>query len=519
MTTTSRARKPMPSVDPTGTTSAVDALAASDAEVERIVRVSPTELAIGPNVRKQLDPTSYKELVASVADIGVLTAIEAYLAEDGTLTVVDGASRTNAAVDAGASSVPVRVIPKPEGADLTERQLVVNTARIAMTRADQVAAVQQLAFDFKLPAAKIAKRTGIRASEVKHALTVANAPAALAGLDDSKFSLEFLAKLADSGLTEDEARPVLEARWNPEATLESAIAAKTLRTAIQSETDKLRAAGKTIAKEPPTDAYGSPTKGVKAAWLKDLVDPKTKKPIVEAAHESTCEGHAYYVGPVRGYRPTEAEATPVCVDPAKYGHKAPAARAASNLTAEERDEKKLKTRLNKAWDAVSETRLTWIRDNIFSRTKLPENWQTMVARDLAGEHEKYEPHFGYGGQPVILNKILSLGVPTTTSDHTGVELVDGNVVGEKFWARLVTRPDHCILALAIQRHESALRTRGAWERVDVWYLNWLTDHGYVLTEEEATILERHQKITARRAESLAAAANSVPTDVEEEADE
>lgn len=497
-TKTTRGRASMPAVETTASRSAVDALA--DEPAERIVRVAPADLAIGPNVRKHQDPVSYKLLVDSIAEVGVLEAVTAYLRDDGVHEVVTGQTRTYAAVEAGVADMPVRVIPRPEGADLVERQLIENTARAPMTRADQVAAAKQLAFDFKLPTAQIAKRTTIRVQDIDHALKVADAPAALAGLGRDDLPLSLLADLADSGLTEAEAKPVLEARYNPDWELKKAIAARNVRRLVQSETDKLRNAGKQITNVPPVDAFGMPVKGSTSVWVSSITNPKTKKPMTDKAHES-CPGHAIYVGPEGGFMSESVMTRAVCLDPKENGHtvKTAASSTTSGVSAEERAVKKQNTVLNKAWPAVTEVRLDWIRDNLLSGSKLPEGWQRLVAADLTGEHVKGFSGFRYGASPYELNKILNLGVEATPAEYSDRPRVDGVEVEKRLWAYFARRPEHVLLALAIHRHETALVSRGAWEKVSIAYLHWLRDRGYVLTEEEQIILERVEKLTPGQA--------------------
>ncbi|WP_345750090.1 ParB/RepB/Spo0J family partition protein [Microbacterium rhizophilus] len=499
-----RSRKPIPTVDTTGTTSAVDALAEAPATsptlaVDQIVHVDPTTLLIGPNVRKTTDPEAYKALVGSIAELGVLEAVTAFVTEDGQLEIVTGQTRTNAAVEAGATSIPVRIIAKPESTTLA--QLVENTARAPMTRADQVAAAKQLAFDFKLPAAQIAKRTTLARKDIDHALKVADAPVALAGLDKDGLSLELLAAVADSGLTEEEAKPVFEARWNPEMELQRAVRNKEIRVAVQSETDKHRAAGVQVTKVAPTDDYGTPNKDTKAAWVRDLIDAKTEKQVSAKEHEN-CPGHAVWIGQHGYHHDTNIDIMPVCLDPKAHGHALAAGRAAAGkpqMSDEEKALKKQNTHLNKAWPEVTEVRLDWIRDHLLPLKKLPNGWQLFIADDLMSEHEHYTAHLGLSGNPVVLNRILALGVRVSESEHqTGYRYVSTSDVASRFRAELAKRPDHAILALAIQRHESAMEVRGGWEKLSPRYMQWLVDNGYRLTEEEQIILDRRVALEGKR---------------------
>lgn len=73
---------------------------------DTIVRLDPTLLLVGPNVRKEVDLS--KEFVSSIKQLGVRVPITAALTADG-YEVIDGQRRTLAAVDAGLKEVPVFV--------------------------------------------------------------------------------------------------------------------------------------------------------------------------------------------------------------------------------------------------------------------------------------------------------------------------------------------------------------------------------------------------------------------------
>lgn len=499
-----RSRKPLPAVDPAGTTSAVDALAAvAPFAVDQVVHVAPTTLLIGPNVRKTTDPVAYKALVDSISELGVLEAVTAFVTEDGQLEVITGQTRTNAAVEAGRATIPVRIVAKPESTTLT--QLVENTARAPMTRADQVAAAKQLAFEFKLPAAQIAKRTTLPRKDIDHALKVADAPVALAGLEKDGLSLELLAAVADADLTEEEAQRVYSATYNPEMTLRRIAKDKATRAAIDARVLELSDAGVSTATLTKTDQWGQQVKAGGLTAVEDLVDADGAGLTVEA-HRS-CPGHTVWVG-VRDSWSDEVAEIPVCLDPKVYGHKTgTSARGAAGGPSEEqraaeKAEKKLKTHLNKAWPEVTDVRLDWIRDHLLPLKKLPTGWQLLVADDLMEEHDHSGASLGYGSYPVALNHILNLGVEVRISEHTGTKLVDAHAVAQRFVDVLAKRPDHAILALTIYRHEAALVTRGGWERVSTRYLRWLVDNGYRITEEEQIVLDRISALEDRRRTAL-----------------
>ena len=494
-----RARKPIPDIDTSGTTSAVDALAApaqtgGAVQVDQVVHVPPTQLLIGPNVRKTTDPAAYKMLVDSISELGVLEAVTAFVNDAGDLEVVTGQTRTNAAVEVGVPTIPVRIIARPESLAMT--QLVENTARASMTRADQVAAIQQLAFDFKVPAAKIAKRAGMNKQGVEHAIKIAEAPVALAGLDNERMPLDVLAAIADSGLTEEEAKPIFESQYNPTRELENAIRAKERRAKVAAKVAELQSEGKRTTTDRPEDEYGQRLKNSPAAWLTDLAGEVT------VDTHADCPGHALWVGFQRSWDP-EISVIPLCTEYAAH-HKLRGAPAKSAATDAEKAEKALKTRLNKAWSDVTAIRLAWIRDNLLPAKKLPTGWQRFVIDDFMDEHDHTGASLSFGGAAVReVNRILGLGVEEQISEYTGTAWADREKVAELFGVEFAKRPDHAIFALAIARHESAMVPRGGWERLSPRYMALLTDNGYQLTEEEQLVLDRLAKIHARRTDALA----------------
>lgn len=155
--------------------------AATTGEVE----VDPQTLVIGANVR--LDPRVDEALVASIREHGVLQPITAYRDDAGDLVVVHGQRRTLAAIEAGVTAVPVRLVAPPDPADTIARQVVENDMRTGLTADERVQAWEQMAALGVKPQ-QIAKRTGARREDVTAGLAVAKsatARARLAGDDDA----------------------------------------------------------------------------------------------------------------------------------------------------------------------------------------------------------------------------------------------------------------------------------------------------------------------------------------------
>ena len=112
-----------------------------------LVLADPATLLLAGNVRG--DARLDKPFVASVRDHGVLVPIVAHRTADGDLSVLYGARRTLAAVEAGRREVPVYVVEVPEEEKAREvyrlvRQLTENDHRDPLREAERVTAYQQL---------------------------------------------------------------------------------------------------------------------------------------------------------------------------------------------------------------------------------------------------------------------------------------------------------------------------------------------------------------------------------------
>jgi ParB family transcriptional regulator, chromosome partitioning protein len=123
--------------------------------------IDPHTLLVDSNIRQSASPD--KDFVASIRDLGVLQPIIAVRTPDGDVRVRYGHRRTLAAVEAGATTVPV-IIAADEGTDdeaNIERlvgQYAENEHRTGLTNTEKVGVMEQLAA-FGVSPAQIAKRT------------------------------------------------------------------------------------------------------------------------------------------------------------------------------------------------------------------------------------------------------------------------------------------------------------------------------------------------------------------------
>lgn len=434
-----------------------------------VVRADPKTLLVGPNVRKEV--TLRPEFVASIREHGVLVPILAQETTDG-LEVVDGQMRTLAAVDADLAEVPVFIQPAPidDAARIVE-QIVVNEDRAGLTAPDHVAAIAQLALDFKMPAAEIAKRTGTSKDDVVAIVTTSKSKHAAAAIGQSGITLDLAARMAEAELTEAEVQRVVSQSYNKDYAVQQIVAERERAAEIARLTEKLHADGVTIVAKPSLHEYNVPKN--KRRYLGDLVDAETGKKITTAKHKG-CPGHAAFVG-VRGYSgPVEVHY--LCTDPSKHGHRDANKAPRVALTAAERARKEVEKQRTAAWPTSTEVRLEWVREQLLTRRAAPAGWELLVVHDLAERHSRT-------WQAASRPALVLLQSPAAADDwNTTTTLAD--------WA--AAKPINgwrAALAMVIARHEDALTTAASWPKASATYLRLLASWGYELSEVEQGIVD------------------------------
>lgn len=443
-----------------------------------VVRVDPKTLLVGPNVRKEV--TLRPEFVASIREHGVLVPILAQEATDG-LEVVDGQMRTLAAVDADLAEVPVFVQPAPvdDAARIVE-QIVVNEDRAGLTAPDHVAAIAQLALDFKMPAAEIAKRTGTSKDDVASIVTASKSKTATAVIGREGFTLELAAKIADADLNEAETQRVVDSHWNKDHTLQQILDERARAVRVAELEAEAVAAGVPLAAKPSKDAYGynySTGEKNKHVLLGNLVDAKTGKAVTLAKHKS-CPGHAAYVG-VIGYG-REVAVHYMCIDPAKSGHRDKNKAAPVELTDAERAQKQLEKERAALWPSITTVRQTWIREQLLPRRgALAPGWERLIVADLT---EEYSRTWGWWHE--LACELLALKVSGDAYDrHTKALRVHA--------AKTPAGAVRTALASLIARHEYSVtdaKARGP-QTISPLYLGLLVSWGYELSEVEQGIVD------------------------------
>jgi ParB family chromosome partitioning protein len=434
-----------------------------------VVRVDPKSLLVGPNVRKEV--TLRPEFVTSIREHGVLVPILAQETTDG-LEVVDGQMRTLAAVDAQLVDVPVFVQPPAvdDAARIVE-QIVVNEDRAGLTAPDHVAAIAQLALDFKMPVAEISKRTGASKDAVAAVITTSKSKAATAAVGREGVTLELAAKMAEAELTDAEIDRVLSTSYNREYQIQVVLDHRKRAAEIERLTEKLQAEGVTIVSKPSLGEYQAPEKN-KHRYLGDLVDAATGKKLTTGKHKS-CPGHAAFVG-VRGYSgPVEVHY--VCTDPSKHGHRDANRATPVKLTDAERARKEIEKQRSAAWPTATEVRLEWVREQLLTRRTAPAGWELLAVHDFAQRHQRT---WQSGARPAL----ALLQHPTT--EDWGTEKIIAEWAAEKpinGW--------RAALALIIARHEEEIATKASWSKASATYLRLLSSWGYEFSEVEQGIVD------------------------------
>lgn len=267
----------------------------------------------------------------------------------------------------------------------------------------------------------------------------------------------------------------MKSSYNPQHTLRMVLDDRKTAAAVAKFTAEAEKEGAPLVDLPRRDSY-DPNKN-KHAWLVDLVDADGKK-ITPAAHKD-CPGHGVYIG-TRGYGGPVAKHY-VCTEPAKNGHR-DANRSTSEktpLTSAEQAQRKQVIARNKLWPGIVEVRRAWIREQLLTRTKMPEGWELLVAL-------------------VDTQEISPAPVEWFQFTDSAHELLQVEKVGYSQQAvrDILKRPNRAaavLLGIAIARHERSLIAKDGWKLVDARYLEHLASWGYGLSELEAELVAAAKK--------------------------
>lgn len=439
----------------------------------------------------------------SITEHGVLVPIVAQESTDG-LEVIDGQMRTLAAVDAGLTEVPVFVrAVMATDADRSVEQLVVNSDREGLTKSDEVAAVKQLALDFKMPVAQIVKRLGIPKAAVEQVLVVAGSEVATKAIADHDITLDQAAALVEFEGNAKVLKDLL-ARAGSSSNFDYAVreARTKMKAAVQKKEllDKLKTAGVPKVNEGDYYSYGKgPGKRLDA-----LVDAKDKT-ITPAAHKK-CPGHAAFITSVYY---GDAEIVYVCSDWEANGHSkkhnGPVETEEQRLEREDR-ERGLAER-EQAIAISAELRGEFIIALLQRDVSKLDGVFRVVAEGIAGV-AGYRTGQGYANQW----RFLALS-------WLGVTVPDGGVSSSLLLAETLERADSKPLVVALAcslAMQEQLFTDYNMPEVDIDYLVALERWGHTFTELERLDLEGSR---VQVTEEIAKAPEDEAGDVDDESDD
>jgi ParB family chromosome partitioning protein len=251
-----------------------------------LAMLDPASLLVDLNIREaKLD----KDFVASIKDHGVIEPIVAVRTENGQVRVRHGHRRTLAAIEAGQALVPVFLAGTEDNdeADRIARQWHENQHRAALTNAEQVAAVDQLAL-LGLSAATIAKRLRSPRKHVESALNVRASELARAATARYNFlTLEQSAVIADFDEDPEAVKALVAAAKQGDVQFQRAA-----QTACQ---DRDRAQGRAALLDALTAAGvtvldGRPDYRLRLDSLADA-----EGTVLDAETHVACPGHAAYL--------------------------------------------------------------------------------------------------------------------------------------------------------------------------------------------------------------------------------
>lgn len=163
--------------------------------------LDPQTLMLEDNVRSDVAGAAFADLVASVREFGILSALSAVRNAHGEVTVRDGQRRLLAAREAGLASVPVYVtVDATTGQARTitriTEQIVANDHRAPLTTTERAKGIQQLLLEGLTPA-KVAKSLTVPKTVVEAAAITACSEQAMAALSATQLTIEQAAVLAD----------------------------------------------------------------------------------------------------------------------------------------------------------------------------------------------------------------------------------------------------------------------------------------------------------------------------------
>jgi ParB family transcriptional regulator, chromosome partitioning protein len=386
--------------------------------------------------------------------------------------IIDGEQRYWSAIDARQKWIQAIVRHDMDGAAATIAMLR-QVHRSDPTATQQAKGIQQLALDYGMDDAEIAKQTGYSEPQVKAGRVVAalgpdiTARTREAGMD--LFQQAALADFTDDDSTINEL--IAAAKNGPhsyERAKQAAINDREEARLIAARRTDLVEAGITLLDSRPLD-WGHP----KEKKVDELRDDSGR--LTAEAHR-ICPGHAVYLG-TTVYSGGKVPETAYCTDWRKYRHKSNTASGSGPMTDEDKARRKELIANNKAMDAANPVRRQWLSAALSGKTAL-KGADRFVAAMLTG-HASIYADWSTKGRP-MLDKLLN----PDGKKRTGTGYVPAVASRDR------------LINLSLASVAAAIEgdiDRQSWRAPKPLHGQWLrfcTDNGYTLDPVEQIILDR-----------------------------
>ena len=407
--------------------------------------LDPATLLTDRNIRTATDLD--RGFVASVREHGVIVPIVAVRTPDG-IRVRAGHRRTAAATTENLPAVPVLVLDTDPGDDddaaRIVTQIVENHHRAALTTADTLTAVQQLAL-LGCSEATIAKRTKMPRKTVSDAIAAANSDlGARAAADLPDLTIEHLAWLAEF---EDDPQAADRLLDTFQARPEQARHAVERERQQRDLADAREAAYTQVAQAHPGSArYDGQVYADQAAkYLRDLADAD-RQPLSPEDHDG-CPGDAHTLAHLAwADQDTEGiiwanghgfRVEWLCTDWQANGHHdryahAPAPTGPDGADAEQAREQRRRTiSLNRAGEAAQTVRREWLTA-FTARKSAPKDAPAFLLHGLANHHPAAGEDAARGAR-LLADLLGEKNLDTWASTQTQARIAQINLCA-RLWA-------------------------------------------------------------------------------------
>ncbi|MEU9481995.1 ParB N-terminal domain-containing protein [Streptomyces sp. NPDC048191] len=475
-------------------------------------------------------------LIASVDAVGVQQApvLRPQVGEhEGKLGIVMGQRRMKAARAAAEKAVAegrkyrkVRVIIRDDLKGVDDEALagsmVENVHRAAASAQDDLDAAQQLAFMVNAKRVPKARKTQLAAAIGRTAEELDAAPRV------AKIAPEVIEELWESGAEFDwveqadyaEVEDVPNALWKLEQAKrkdreEGNTKRGAWRQAMQAlkfekeKAERIAATTAELAKKMiPVVKWPHRWEHTTGRPLEELVSA-IGKPLTEAGHNETCEGHA------AAFDPADGEVVWVCVDYKKHGHRladAPESgdtesgeaveKADAEREAAREEARRVKTN-NAAWRSVREVRQAFIVDMCQDKGEAPADVKDLVLATILTGRYTYTHYVTADGRSLLAKFLKDEALKGYDSADAVAKLVKRTGAKRYWWL---------LFAHVAGMYEFEHMTDEAWrgkkdefgrrkpiERETVEWLNFLKKHGYSLSEVEEETLATAQRQAEEKA--------------------